>query len=149
MLRRELEQYPVFAIKDPRLCVLMPFWKPVLAGLGCQVSFIRVVRHPDAVAASLQRRDKMDRDKALRLWLRYTEAAEPSVVVDYDHLMSLPFHEIERLGTRLGLKVNVEEAGKFAADFIDDTLWHEPEEGTLPVEINVVWQQVRREATEP
>lgn len=155
MLRRELDRHPVFAVKDPRLCVLMPFWKPVLAGLGCEVSVIRVVRHPGSVAASLHRRDKMGRDRALRLWLRYTVAAREetagwrSVVTDYDLMMMQPATEFVRLARRLDLPFDRREGQAFVKNFRRADLWNLAEETDLPTEVDIAWQQVRREATEP
>lgn len=156
MLRRELNQYPIFAIKDPRLCVLMPFWRPVFAGLGCDLSVVQVVRHPNAVAASLQRRNGMDRENALRLWSRYTEDAifyaatvPKAVTAAYGVMVIQPISEIARIGEKLGLTVDKDEAMQFATAFVDENLWHEADEEPLPMEVDIVWQQVRREATEP
>lgn len=42
VLRAELARYPVFGIKEPRLCRLLPFWKPVFEKPGCQVSVVHV-----------------------------------------------------------------------------------------------------------
>lgn len=151
MLRRELSQYPIFAIKDPRLCVLLPFWRPILAGLGCEVSVVRVVRHPNAVADSLQRRDRMVRDKALRLWLRYAEGSHDpwlSVTVDYDAMVADPVLQLCRIGSRLGLTLDLGKGTAFATQFVDERLWHESTETALPTEVNIVWQQMQRQATE-
>jgi hypothetical protein len=155
MLRRELDRYPVFGIKEPRLCVLMAFWRRIVSGLGCDVSVVRAIRHPDAVARSLQRRDGMTRDRALNLWLRYVEGstdgrtAWPSVTVDYDAMMAEPIQQVARIGKHLGLPVDKIETVRFATDFVNEDLWHEAEDGSLPVEIDIVWQQLRREAMEP
>ena len=157
LLRRDLEQHPLFAIKDPRLCVLMPFWKPVLAGLQCEVSVVRVIRHPDAVASSLQRRDGMARDAALRLWLRYTEDAVlryhefpgPEVVVDYDAMVADPVLQLLRIGSRLDLTLDLTKGQHFATQFVDENLYHESVESALPPEVSIVWQQARREASQP
>lgn len=153
-LCREVDRFPLFAVKDPRLCVLLSFWRPVLAGLGA-ISVIRVVRHPDAVAASLQRRNGMERDRALRLWLRHIQAAReeisgwPSLVVDYDLMMLQPATELTRIGRRLDLPFDREQGHLFTRNFLDESLWHEAEESTLPSDVSIAWQQCRREATEP
>lgn len=156
LLRREIGQHPIFAIKDPRLCILMPFWRPIFAGLGCEASAIRVVRHPDAAAASLQRRDGMERPKALDLWLRYTQGAQDaidpdwkSLVVDYDVMMAQPASELDRISRRLDLPFDRQEGHRFVTGFLNESLWHEPGECVLPPEVSIAWQKVRREATEP
>jgi hypothetical protein len=157
LLRRELDQHPIFAVKDPRLCVLMPFWRPIFDGLGCSVSFIQAIRHPEAVAASLQRRDGMSREVSLSLWLRYNRLAiqeraaqaNRSLVVDYDIMMAQPAAELSRLAARLDLALDRQEGRRFVSEFMDESLWHEPAEADLPMEVDILWQQLRSEATKP
>ncbi len=43
--------------KDPRACLLLPFWRSVMDRRGVTPVVVAVVRHPSEVAASLQRRD--------------------------------------------------------------------------------------------
>jgi len=68
----------LWALKDPRMCRLMPLWKPVFERVNIEPLFILIVRNPLEVAASLQRRDNMDRSHALLLWLQYNLAAVKS-----------------------------------------------------------------------
>ena len=58
--------------KDPRLCLLLPFWK---AFLPSPVAAVLVWRSPLAVARSLQKRDGMHLADGLALWERYNRAA--------------------------------------------------------------------------
>jgi hypothetical protein len=51
-------------IKDPRMCVTLPLWRPLLARPVC----VHIVRHPLEVAASLAARNGLPIDVGLALW---------------------------------------------------------------------------------
>ncbi len=57
--------------KDPRLSLLLPFWTTVLG----ETRVVFVHRGPDAVAASLERRNGFDRELSFALWKRYVFGA--------------------------------------------------------------------------
>ncbi|WP_374469840.1 sulfotransferase family protein [Phenylobacterium sp.] len=81
-------------LKDPRVSVLMPFWRTVLEDLGLGVRAVIPVRHPLAVAGSLARRDNFAVEKSLLVWTSYMLAAEaytrdlPRAFVSYDGLLA-------------------------------------------------------------
>jgi hypothetical protein len=64
------------ALKDPRICRLVPFWIDVLTELGIQPRVVIPVRSPLEVALSLAERDGMPLTLALLLWLRHVLEAE-------------------------------------------------------------------------
>ena len=66
--------------KDPRLSLLLPFWRTVTP----VATTIVLVRDPDEVAASLARRNRIEAPHAALLWLRYLFAA---VANDPGHLL--------------------------------------------------------------
>jgi hypothetical protein len=77
VLKEDFGSQPLWALKDPRMCRLMPLWMPVFDRLDINPLFLCIVRNPLEVAASLQRRDSMANDHALLLWLQYNlEALE-------------------------------------------------------------------------
>lgn len=128
-----LESGPVCGLKDPRLCRLMAFWRPLLGNLsrgGVTVSCVLSVRHPDAVAASLKARDGMSRAHALRLWIQHElgalagSAGLPRVAVSYDAVLERPEAELRRLGERLELPAEDSALRAFAEDFLDKDLCH-------------------------
>ncbi len=91
-----LTAFPVAARtawKDPRLCLLLPFWRRLLDG---PVAAVLVWRPPLAVARSLQQRDDMHLASGLALWERYNRSALeglrglPVTVVEYDAVVSDP-----------------------------------------------------------
>jgi len=93
LLSREFSNAPLWAIKDPRLCRLLPMWMQIFDELGWTPGFILAVRNPHEVAASLARRDCFPQSKSLLLWLNHVlESTEwtqshPRVVVTYDELL--------------------------------------------------------------
>lgn len=153
LLAERLERFPLFAIKEPRMCRLLPLWKPVFAAVGTEVSIIHAVRHPVAVARSLEARNAIPLDHALALWLDHVRRAQidsdplwPSVVVDYNRFMDSPLHELDRIGRVLDLELKVDETTAFLRDSLRPELRHQPEGGYLPPEIADEWSMLQREA---
>lgn len=66
--------------KDPRLCLLLPFWRTVTDVDATVV----IVRDPREVASSLHRRNGLGAAQSAVLWLRYLLAAE---IDDPDRLL--------------------------------------------------------------
>lgn len=93
VLQRDFSLSPLWIVKDPRLCRLLPLWLEVLEELGCQTSFILIARHPVEVARSLARRDDLPESRAYLLWLQYMLDAEQwtrgvsRITVTYDELL--------------------------------------------------------------
>jgi hypothetical protein len=63
--------------KDPRLCLLLPFWKTFLPS---PIAAVLVWRSPLGVARSLQKRDGMHLADGIALWERYNHAALRNLV---------------------------------------------------------------------
>src|SRR5215218_2639823 len=80
-----LNSYGPWVIKDPRLCLLLPFWRDLLERPLC----ILVHRNPLSVARSLARRDGLPILVGIALWEYYNLAALaasqglPRVLVGY------------------------------------------------------------------
>lgn len=92
-------------VKDPRLSLTQPFWDACSSSIS--TSSIHCVRHPTAVARSLQERNSFSVDHGLFLWFRYTAAAlhyrPNAIVVEYEQLLSDPVAELGHLVSYLGL----------------------------------------------
>ncbi len=84
--RQFLDQDQPFAVKDPRLCRLMPLWSSVLHKLQIRPCLILVLRHPMEVAKSLQKRDGLDLLKGHLLWLVHNREAL-AACKDMDHAL--------------------------------------------------------------
>jgi len=80
-------------MKDPRVTVLLPFWRAILEARGVGARCVIAVRHPLAVAGSLGRRNGFTVEKSVLLWSAYMLAAEaytrdlPRAFVGYDALL--------------------------------------------------------------
>jgi hypothetical protein len=99
-------EYGVLArplLKDPRVTVLMPLWRAAFDAMGMGVRCVIPVRHPLAVAGSLERRNGFPTEKSVLLWAAYMLAAEaysrdlPRAFVGYDALLADWRGEIARL----------------------------------------------------
>ena len=79
--------------KDPRICLLLPYWRAVLQK---PMAAVLVWRDPLAVARSLRSRDGMPLPYGLALWERYNRSAIANLagtdvyVLDYDALVEDP-----------------------------------------------------------
>ena len=86
--------------KDPRLCLLLPYW---LRLLDDPAPVVFVWRSPAEVADSLHRRDASTRSHGLALWSAYNRAAlaalagRPVHVVESGQLLDLPTATAETL----------------------------------------------------
>lgn len=65
---------PVWLVKDPRVCLLMPLWHQIAAEFGRTLKTVVVFRHPEEIAASLHARENMPFDDAMQLCLKHTQA---------------------------------------------------------------------------
>ena len=90
----ELAGEPLWAVKEPRLCRLLPLWPQALSGLPVRLTAVIMVRNPLEVAASLARRDGMAYGHAFLLWAQHLLEAErasrgmPRMIVQYDDLLA-------------------------------------------------------------
>jgi hypothetical protein len=76
VLQEDFGDSPLFVIKDPRLCRLVPLWLSILDDFGADPLFVLLVRNPLEVAASLKARDGFSAAKSMLLWLQHFLAAE-------------------------------------------------------------------------
>jgi hypothetical protein len=117
------------AIKDPRLCVLAPFWQAVFERLGAKVSAVHLLRHPAEVQSSLFRRDAIQPDHANALWLEYVLNAavfchrlSDSHTTSYDLLMQAPNASVRATLEACGIQAMI-DAGRLS-DWIEPGLRH-------------------------
>ena len=99
---------PLWALKDPRLCLLLPVWLQALVDRSVEPRYVLVLRSPWEVVGSLAKRGIAAR-VAMASWLVHVESAErltrrfPRTVVVYDDLLARPIDELTRLGCELGV----------------------------------------------
>ena len=91
--------------KDPRVCLLLPYWREVL---GPRMAAVLVWRTPLAVARSLQRRNGLPLPYGVALWERYNRSAIAVLaqtdvyVLDYDAMVEDPATSLSGLTSWLG-----------------------------------------------
>jgi GT2 family glycosyltransferase len=109
VLRREFGSSPLFVVKDPRICRLVPFWLEALRELGADPLFILCFRNPLEVADSLKVRNGFHPARGLLLWLRHVVDAEiwsrdhPRSFLSYESLLRDWRSSISRVGRELGV----------------------------------------------
>lgn len=121
----------VWGLKDPRICRLVPVWREILRERGAEPRFLICLRHPDEVAASLVRRDGMDRERALALWVEHvcaavadTEAAS-RMLLSFDRILSSPEETAREIARFLDLPEPVAETLGRVREFLEPSLRHE------------------------
>jgi hypothetical protein len=132
LLGEKIQDKDILGIKDPRMCRILPFWKPVFSNLDIVVNYVIILRSLDSITASLFRRDSIPRVKSIHLWaLHMLSAFEETAgylraIVDYDRLVESPDIEIRKLASDLDLESDLDELalGHFCQQFIDASLNH-------------------------
>ncbi len=95
-LRTEFAGHPTFAIKDPRICVLFPFWASIFGRLGIEVNCVLSYRSLFEVGGSLRKRNGFSLEKTSCLWFKHLFAAEfhsreyPRCVIGFEQLLDSP-----------------------------------------------------------
>ena len=95
----ELREHPPYFIKDPRLCLTLPSWLPLLE----KPLAVIVFRHPLEVARSLQARDEFSISFGLALWEFYSRSllsvarGIPFLVLCYEEILEDPLVAAERI----------------------------------------------------
>lgn len=120
-------------MKDPRLCVLLPFWLHVAKKQGWRSVAVTVTRAPWEVAASLCKRDPLDESTANLLWLRYSREADrfsreiPRFLVDYAAVLGDRSGLTDKMARVLGIHwpVDPEIAEAAILREIDPSLRHQ------------------------
>lgn len=132
-----LARWPL--LKDPRVTLLLPFWRSVLDDLGIGARCVIPVRNPLDVAGSLATRNGFAPEKSVLLWVAYMLAAEvysrdlPRAFVSYDALLSDWRAEAARIEAAHGAPLpNLDERAEREIDrFLSPDLRHNAGAGEL------------------
>jgi len=109
LLKDEYGDAPIFVVKDPRICRLVPLWQKALTRTGATARFVIPVRNPLEVAASLKARNDLSTDQSLLLWLRHVLEVERDTrgsgraFLLYEDLLRDWRSSVDRLSEWLGL----------------------------------------------
>ncbi|MDP9223772.1 MAG: hypothetical protein M3P18_07920, partial [Actinomycetota bacterium] len=118
----------LWAWKDPRACLTLPFWQTVLPSMR----YLICVRSPFDVARSLKDRNRVSTGRSLYLWLLYTQSVLSHTeghsrrIVLYDRLVDEPLEELRALAGFLDVPARAGEPGvqDELAVFVDRQLRH-------------------------
>ncbi len=94
VLAAEFGTAPLFVLKDPRVCRLLPYWTRLFAREEITPTYIHTHRSPVEVARSLERREGWPLAAGLLLWLRHELEAEAGTrgaaraFTSYDRLLT-------------------------------------------------------------
>lgn len=132
LVKADFEAAKIWAIKDPRMCRVLPLWIAALQDLGVEPVVLTVARNPLEVAASLTARNQMGQPIGLALWLRYfLEAEEASrslrrAAILYDDFLSNPLAILSTALQELGVEISAPDAAARSelAGFIDPSDRH-------------------------
>ena len=127
-----------FVWKDPRNCIVLPFWASVIRP---PMAAVFVYRDPVAVARSLRTRNGFGLTHGLALWERYVRATAvgldgvPTLTVAYDRILADPAAWCAELADFLGEVGVVVEPDRLgdAVTSLDAGLRHEDDSGPCSV----------------
>jgi GT2 family glycosyltransferase/glycosyltransferase involved in cell wall biosynthesis len=145
-LRSSLSKHPLWAIKDPRMCLFAELWLQAFADEGCSPSVLLLARHPQEIAGSLAVRDGMANGKAMLLWLRHVLDAERAsrglarAFLGYDELLADPQGAMRRI-SRLPGGERLASNGNGDGGIVRQERRHHRHDGaTLPEPVEVAWR---------
>ena len=130
LLKSDFQAAGNIAIKDPRLCLLFPFWKEVLSSQGYAIKVVLAHRKASSIIASLAKRNNFGRSKSSALILAHLLSAElhakslAKTVVSYDELLNNVQQTVSKLREFLEGKSSLEEDSS-VGDSIDPALNNE------------------------
>lgn len=132
VIHRDFSHSPVWAVKDPRMCRLLPLWLDILAEIGVRPLIILNLRDPYSVAQSLEKRDGFSNVKAHLLWMQYFLDAEfwsqgyPKIVVTYQQLLNDWITVAHSISELFSVPLNTEnpDAIEQVKNFLEPSLRH-------------------------
>lgn len=125
VLGEKLRRWPLFGVKDPRMCRLLPFWKPVFERVGCEVGAVVVTRASKSISHSLMRRNGISERDAAALHtehdlgiLRGLDARWPYWQVGYEDFVADPVGELSDIADALDLPLDLNAAARFSTHYV-------------------------------
>jgi hypothetical protein len=131
-LRDQFGGQPLWGVKDPRLCRLLPLWLELLPELGIEMRFVIVARNPLEVAHSLEQRNRFSHEKSLLLYIDHMISAllstenEKRVIISYPRLLQSWPAEAMKISEILPISVpdSASDTGRAIDAFLDPSARH-------------------------
>lgn len=133
LLRKKIYKQGNICLKDPRICNLIPFWKEICNRNKFKMRLIASYRHPIENANSILKRDSIEINQGLLLWIAHyvnllNDVENTSICfVKYNDILSHPETEIQKVAKFLDQPININELNKFKSQFLDSSLRHNTE----------------------
>ncbi|MEX0865176.1 MAG: glycosyltransferase [Acidimicrobiia bacterium] len=142
-----------FGWKDPRMSILMPFWRSVAEIDG----LLMPLRDPQLVALSLQRRNGFDPEHSADLWTRYmvdaTLNGSRCLVLPIMDVLGDPGLTVRRIASFIGLpepgKAELQEAVEFVSSELLTTTAEAIGVGPRMIMANELFRQLTEAPDEP
>ncbi|MCB9397019.1 MAG: glycoside hydrolase family 99-like domain-containing protein [Acidobacteria bacterium] len=135
-----------FVLKDPRSCLLFPFWRKVMSRENVQTKCVLIFRNPNEVILSLQKRDGFSFQKAGLLWLDHVLAAErysrglTRIFVAYEDLLADWKGTLNKIGSSLKIPFSDWEGAQDAvSQFLSKKYWHQRANSPGPEDPKTEW----------
>lgn len=145
VLERDFTRSPIWILKDPRLCRLMPLWLELLGQFDLKPCFIICLRHPLEVAASLEKRDGIHPERACLLWLEHLVESErwtrgqSRVLITYGQLLADWRAIVRQISSEIGLTLPIDEARALEIEaFLEPSLRHHHNDESGPYEHGLI-----------
>jgi hypothetical protein len=130
VLRRRFAAEPLWGLKHPHLCRLLPIYEAAALRTGARAHAVHILRDPWTVAASQARKNNLSRAHAVLLWVSYVVEAEKLARhlrrswLTYEELMAEPVQTLRRIAADLELGRLTEDSEKrnAARAFLTDGL---------------------------
>jgi|GEM_PF-400659 len=139
LLRKIFSQHTHWGFKDPRMCVLAPFWREVFSQLALSPNLLITVRDPCEVVASLARRDGIGAERAAWMWfahmrgaMEYVQGAQRSRFVAFSELLERSEPVLESLARWLEIELPQSGIASIAQAVAPDLTHGGQHEGELP-----------------
>ena len=110
IINSEFNRKNNIAIKDPRMGILLPFWKSVFETLQIKPNYCIILRSPIEISLSLENRDQFSIQKSHILWTNYlmsielSTRAEKRVFIDFPEFLKFPVETLKKHSGYLNLK---------------------------------------------
>lgn len=130
LLINRADQYTMWGFKDPRTLRVLPFWLHAAEQSGVNLQFVVGLRHPYAVALSLQKRNGISLTRGQLMWAAYTLPFlphiknYPHVFISYDDLLEQPVLVLEKISLHLALSIDENKLKIYVEQFLSQSLRH-------------------------
>ena len=129
LLQLRFSETGKWAIKDPRLCLLMPFWRAQFEAINVRPYYVGVYREPLAIAASLLKRNQLGQWHSLLLCYIYFRSmmsalGDDAFLISYDRFVEEPKIELARLASHIEVQLDPVVIDSFLQFNLDPMLRH-------------------------